>query len=304
MIEISVIIPTYNPDVSRLNKTLNSLKEQTLSKEIWELIIIDNNSGSDFSARTDISWHPNSSFTRERRQGLTYARLKGFNTAKGKIVVMVDDDNLLYRDYLDKVVTIVKKHPEIGAFGGKSLPLFEAVPPIWLNDFYNCLALRDLGEEIIIECWERKYPYCAPIGAGMAIRKISLEKYIKKLEAGRSTITDRVGNSLMSGGDNDIVLEIIQDGWAVAYFPELVLQHIIPAGRMQVDYISRLVNNSSNSWVKLLRDHHISPWAQIPAWSVGIRKLKAWFIYKAWKSKANYIRWQGACGTFDGLAKS
>jgi hypothetical protein len=36
---------------------------------------------------------------------------------------------------------------------------------------------------------------------------------------------------------------------------------------------------------------------------VPLRKLKAYFTYKAWENEPNYIKWKGACGMFEGLAK-
>lgn len=304
MINLSVIIPTYNPDVERLNKTLNGLKEQTLSFSQWELIVVDNNSSSDFPSQMDVSWQPNSRLVHEPKQGLTHARLKGFAESRGAIIVMVDDDNILAADYLEQVLSIFDQQPKLGAVGGKSIPLFEMEPPEWLSTFYSSLALRNLGEEVIIEGWANKYPSSGPIGAGMALRKAVLKAYMDKASAGKVKITDRTAVSLSSGGDNDMIIEILKAGWLVAYHPALILQHIIPAERMEIGYLARLENNTNKSWVQLLESHGINPWNKIAGWTVPLRKLKAWFTYKAWKSKVNFIRWHGACGTFEGLADS
>ncbi|WP_184544984.1 glycosyltransferase [Mucilaginibacter sp. FT3.2] len=298
---LSVIIPTYNPDANRLAKTLTGLQNQSLPLSLWELILVDNNSSSPVS--TDLSWHLNHKIIRETEQGLTYARLKGFNEAKGQILVLVDDDNILDEYYLQNVAEAFRHQPKLGAIGGKSLPLFESPPPDWLPQFYSSLALRDLGDAVLTATWNNSYPTCAPIGAGIALRKDALKYYIKKIETQQGIITDRKGDSLSSGGDNDIVLEILKAGWQVAYLPNLSLQHIIPAQRVEANYLARLINSSSNSWVQLLQSHGINPWPQISGWTLGLRKAKAWFTYKAWQNKVSYIKWQGACGTFDGLVK-
>lgn len=298
---LSVIIPTYNPDANRLAKTLTGLQKQSLPIQAWELIIVDNNSSQPINA--ELGWHPNHKIVRETVQGLTYARLKGFNEARGQVLILVDDDNILDENYLQNTLKAFQEQPKLGAIGGKSLPLFESDPPAWLSEFYSSLALRDLGDEVLTASWDYKYPVCAPIGAGIAIRKAALNTYIKKISTQKNVITDRKGDSLSSGGDNDIILEILKAGWHVGYLPGLVLHHIIPAQRMEAGYIARLINNSSNSWVRLLQSHGINPWPQISVWTVFPRKVKAWFTYKAWINNVNYIRWQGACGTFDGLAK-
>jgi len=298
---LSVIIPTFNPDINRLSQTILGLQNQTLTFNHWELIIVDNNSCP--AVNIDLSWHPNHAIVTATQQGLSFARLKGFDQAAGNIIVMVDDDNILDENYLKNVLEIFKLNIETGAIGGKLIPLFEKPAPVWLNEFYTNLALRDLGDEIITTAWRNEYPSFAPVGAGMAIRKTALEAYINASQTQSNMIADRTGSSLTSGGDNDIIIEVLKSGWQVGYFPLLTLQHIIPAGRMQVNYVAKLLNNTNRSWIQVLKKHNINPWDNISPWTLPLRKTKAWFTYKAWKNTVNYIKWQGACGMFDGLAE-
>lgn len=297
---LSVILPTYNPNASRLDQTLAGLQRQSLSVKNWELIIIDNHSTSPIAI--DLNWHPNYKLVREDRPGLTYARLKGIEYASGSIIVMVDDDNILAKNYLEHTLSIFNSNAALGAIGGKSIPLFEVTPPVWLKEFYGNLALRDLGETTLITGWQNKYPRAAPIGAGMGIRKQALQPYIEKINTGKNTITDRTGNSLSSGGDNDMVIEVLKSGWQMGYFPELQLTHIIPQSRIQSGYLAKLINNTNKSWVQLLESHQINPWPKISRWSVPLRKIKSWFTYRAWQNSVNYIKWRGACGLYDGLS--
>ncbi len=297
---LSVILPTFNPDMGRLNKTIAGLKNQTLPFENWELIIIDNNSTQPVDI--NLNWHPNHTIVKETKPGLTYARLKGFNQAKGNVIVMVDDDNILDADYLKNTLVIFAADEKLGAIGGKSAPQFETTPPIWLKEFYVNLALRDLGDSVLIARQTNNYPHFAPIGAGMGIRKLALNNYIKKCSQGIDLIGDRTGKSLASGGDNDIVLEILAAGWQVGYYPILILQHIIPKQRTSVDYLARLMQDMNQSWVQVLEKHHINPWKPIPKWSVPLRKIKSWLTLQAWKNPSCYLRWKSSCGLFDGLA--
>ena len=298
---ISVIITTFNPDLDRLNQTLTALRNQTLPLHQWELILVDNNSSPPVNIGLD--WHPQSISVVEQLQGLTYGRLKGFRLAGAELIVMVDDDNVLDADYLQRAKNIMDQHLEIGAIGGKSIPIFESRPQDWLKNFYHNLALRDLGNAVILNSWDQTYPASAPIGAGMVIRKEALKNYINELNKPGSIIADRSGVMLGSSGDNDIILEILRSGWQTGYFPELTLHHLIPASRTTTSYLSRLINQSNRSWIAVLKKHHINPWPEIPAWSLPIRKAKAFITYKAWSNKVNYIRWRGACGSFDGLAR-
>ncbi|TDO23149.1 glycosyltransferase [Pedobacter duraquae] len=297
---ISVIITTFNPDLERLNQTLAALKNQTLSADQWELIIVDNNSSPSLSILID--WHPQYTCVVEQLQGLTYGRLKGFNLAVAELIVMVDDDNVLHPDYLKRAKDIMEQQPELGAIGGKSIPIFESQPKDWIKAFYHNLALRDLGNTVILNSWDHTYPATAPIGAGMIVRKSALKNYIDKVNKAGTVIADRSGKMLGSSGDNDIVLEILKAGWQTGYFPELILHHLIPDSRTTTSYLARLINQSNKSWMTVLKRHHINPWPEISVWSLPLRKIKAFITYSAWSNKVNYIKWRGACGSFDGLA--
>lgn len=305
---ITVFIPTHNPDRNRLLSTLEGLKNQSLAYDQWELLIIDNASTNKVLDQIDLSWHPLARVISEYKLGLTWARLRGFTEARGSIAVLVDDDNILENHYLAYTVELFNTYPKIGAIGGKSLPRFDVKPSAWVANFWGSLALRDLGNEAIISdlTIEEKitYPDYAPIGAGMAIRKEALQSYVFKILSMQegAIISDRKGTSLSSGGDNDIILTILFDQWEVAYFPQLQLEHIIPEGRTTKAYLAKMNHNASKSWIALLNAHGICPWSKIEKWTVPIRKIKAYFACRAWRSETSYIRWKGACGMFEGQA--
>jgi glycosyltransferase involved in cell wall biosynthesis len=309
--EISVIVPTHNPDPDRLRRTLGGLKAQTLPAAQSETIIVDNASDVPVSAEAFASVAPPGlGVVLEPRLGLTAARQRGIVESRARLLVFVDDDNILARDYLENVIRLFALHPGVGALGGKSLPEFERKPEAWQEEFFPLLALRDLGNEPHISSGLRpqgarqnEYPVnAAPIGAGMAIRR---EAALKWIEAGRGgEIIDRRGGELSSGGDNDIVLAAMEQGWEVAYFPELSLTHLIPAGRLDVRYLARLNRGIQKSWMQVLTKHGANPWPPIAAASAPLRKWKAWFTYRAWLGSAARIRWLGACGHFEGRVPS
>src|ERR1022692_4717847 len=99
--KFSVIICTHNPRPDYLRRTLDALKAQTLPKEQWELLLIDNASKEPLADTWDLSWHPQARHIREEALGLTRARLCGISQSKGELLVFVDDDNVLSADYLE-----------------------------------------------------------------------------------------------------------------------------------------------------------------------------------------------------------
>lgn len=308
--KLSVVLPTHAPHRSRLLRTLAGLGAQTLPAAAWEAVVIDNASSAPLTAAELAPPGPAGlRVVHEPALGLTPARRRGFNETRGEFIVMVDDDNVLAPDYLARVLEIFARDPQLGAIGGKSLPEFEVAPPAWAREFDGLLACRDLGDAIQVcrsicdpRTGRNEYPLCAPLGAGMALRRTALATWL--VEPSSAQVSDRRGRELTSGGDNDIALTLARHGWALGYFPGLVLTHLIPAARTQRDYLARLNRGIAKSWVQVLEKHGANPWPAIPAWTVPLRQLRAWFTYCAWSGPAAYIHWQGACGHFEGRVAS
>lgn len=303
--KLSVVLPTHNPHPDRLERTLRGLAAQSLPAGDWELVVVDNASNPPLSAGDLIKAAPaNLRLVSEAVPGLSHARRQGFLQASGDIFVLVDDDNVLSPDYLANVLALFSAHPRIGAMGGRSLPEFAQAPAPWKNEFMGLLAVRDLGSEHLIGGLSGSTspsnvpPVFSPIGAGMALRRIAAKPWLER--ANPAALTDRRGQELSSGGDNDIVFHALHADWLVGYFPELVLTHLIPGSRLETGYLARLNRGIQKSWMQVLLLHGASAWPPIPRWTLPLRSFKAWFTHRAWSSPAAYIRWQGAIGHFEG----
>jgi glycosyltransferase involved in cell wall biosynthesis len=309
-VEISVILCTHNPDHERLHQTLAGLHAQTLPADQWETILVDNASTRPLSP-DDVSPSEAAPFRllREPALGLTHARRAGLRAARGNYALFVDDDNVLAPDHLEQTLAAFSRLPRVGALGGKSLPSFAAplADDDWRREFFPLLALRDLGENELISDGLRgpasknnHYPSFAPIGAGMALRR---EAFSAWLDQAVSSLSDRRGRELSSAGDNDIVFSVMRSGWEVAYVPSLRLTHLIPESRLTPAYLARLNRSIQKSWQQVLALHDGSPWPPIARWTLPLRHLKSWLNHRAWRGPAEHIRWQGACGHFEGRAR-
>ncbi len=309
-LEISVIIPTHNPHPGRLQRTLWALRAQTLPAAGWETVVVDNASVPALALAGWSAHGPaNLRVVAEPEPGLSHARRRGFVEGSGAFFVLVDDDNELAPDYLAETLRLFAAHPKVGLIGGRSRPEFEQTPEPWVREFDGLFACRDLGDAPLISTGLRSpatgrndYPMFAPIGAGMALRRTAAQSWLN--QGGHAALPDRQGADLSSSGDNDIVLAAMAAGWEAAYFPTLQLTHLIPAFRTTRDYLARLNRGIQRSWMQVLARHDANPWPPLPAWSVPLRRAKAWFTHRAWSSPAAYIRWQGACGHFEGRTRS
>lgn len=301
---ISVLIPTHAPRPDLLARTLAALQAQDLPTAEWELLLIDNASPSPLATAL-VAWHPQGRIVREEKLGLTPARLRGLSEAWGELLVWADDDNLLAPGYLRAARAAFVGDPQLGAAGGKAHPDYETAPPPWFAAGLAPLGCRDLGDEIVLAAWDatspRHYPACAPIGAGLVIRRRALQTWANGLATDpRRQRLGRTGTALTSGEDNDINLTLLAADWKLAYLPALQLRHVIPARRLELDYLKRIARAASRDFVRVLLLHDASPWPAIPRWTLELRQAKAWFTHRAWRGPAAQIRWQGACGHFEG----
>lgn len=119
---ITVAICSHNPRPNYLARVLEALKAQTLPREAWELLLIDNASENRLAEAWDLSWHPSARHVREDVLGLTPARLRAISEAAGDVLVLVDDDNVLFPDYLEQCLTIAGEWPILVAWGGQQFP--------------------------------------------------------------------------------------------------------------------------------------------------------------------------------------
>ncbi len=304
MSEITVVIPTYNPDLARLRATLAGLEAQTLPDNKWEVVIVDNSS----STPVDPYWcqqyltRPHRVVT-EPVLGLSSARRCGIRASSSEIIVFSDDDNVLARDYLEKALQHFAEFELVGAAGGKSLPRYEEEPPEWYRDGIAPMGCRDLGDErLVLNASEyaavKRYPKFAPIGAGMVFRKVAMESWLENSAA--NGISDRKGDSLSSAGDCDMTLSALDAGWSVAYWPDLKLTHLIPAERLSVDYLAKVARCAHRDFVRVLNLHGIYPWPESSRWTIPLRVARAWIRIQPWRGPVQKIQFNSAVGQFEG----
>jgi glycosyltransferase involved in cell wall biosynthesis len=241
MITLSVIICTHNPRHDYLRRTLDGLAAQTLPKERWELIIIDNASKEPVAAQWDLAWHPRAAHIREDELGVALARLRAIRETAGDLLLYIDDDNVLAPDYMERVLGIAASHPELGAFGaGVVEPEFEAEPEPVVRELFPRLALRTVESPR----WSNNpMDYlCIPWGAGLVVRRQTADQYRLLLDRLRiNMVLDRRGSHLFGCGDCLFSWAAVGLGLGFGVFPDLKIVHLIPRRRVTRDYLLRLL---------------------------------------------------------------
>jgi glycosyltransferase involved in cell wall biosynthesis len=243
---ISVIVCSYNPRAAYLQRTLQSLAGQTLKRSDWELLLIDNNSDTTLSELWDLSWHPNGRHLREDELGLTPARLRGIAESAGRLLIFVDDDNVLAADYLERADSLAGSWPELGVFGSGTLePEFETPPPPQVEPLLPMLALRSVPTA---QCANKSTEtQCIPWGAGLCVRREIATAYAALVKELSMSALGRSGERLFCGEDDVFSFLASKKGSCFGIFPELRITHLISARRLTENYFVRLVRDHAYS---------------------------------------------------------
>ena len=248
--ELSVITCSHNPRADYLTRVTDALKNQTLDKQCWEYLLIDNASAEPLARSIDLSWQPNARHVREEKLGLTPARLRGIQEATGEMLVFVDDDNVLDADYLEQVLRLAAAWPMLGAFGGQARPRFEEEPPEWTRQYWGRLAIREFDQDkwSNVPCLEDT----TPNGAGLCVRQRVAGEYLAyHANRKRKFVLDRAGTRLLSGGDFDLAATACDIGLGNGLFTSLKLTHLVPRERVEENYLLRLTEAQTFSGVVL-----------------------------------------------------
>lgn len=246
MPELSVIICSHNPRAPYLRRVLDALREQTLPRESWELLLVDNASRDPLATSIDLDWHPNGRHILETELGLAPARRRGMREASGDVYVFVDDDNVLDPNYLSEAIRIKQNWPLLGAWGsGTTVGEFETTPPARLEKYLPSLALR----RTTAIHWTNVFPCipATPWGAGLCVRAAVAHAYREHCDQSVIQVTGRHGNTLLSGEDVEICYVACKVGFGTGTFPTLKVIHLIPKERLREDYLIRIAEGTALS---------------------------------------------------------
>lgn len=134
---ISVVICTYNR-AELLANSLQTLCEQTINKSHYEVLVVDNNSQDSTPnlTKTFCRNYPNIRYFLETKQGLSHARNRGWQEAKGRYVAYVDDDCKMPTQWLAIAMKIIDQI-EPAVFGGPAYAFYNSPKPYWWKDYYG-----------------------------------------------------------------------------------------------------------------------------------------------------------------------
>lgn len=228
---IAIVIPVYNEEID-IRNCLESIAKQTVMPH--EVIVVDNNS-TDWSALVAKQF-PFARVLKESRQGIAFARNKGFDAVTSDIIARIDADTRLEPHWVQRLQKYYRspRHAEHAVSG--SGYFYNIFLPDSFNKFQHMIAFEYnrfiLGSYIL---W----------GSNMALPT----KIWKKVKATTSTRTD-------IHEDIDLAIQLKRHGYTVDYRKSLVVS--VRMRRVHSDRASLWSNLMM--WPRTFRVHRVRRW--------------------------------------------
>jgi glucosyl-dolichyl phosphate glucuronosyltransferase len=238
----SVVICTFNR-VLLLKNAVESIINQTISKKLYEIIIVDNNSKDgtlDFLKEIESNiLEPKIIIVTELKQGLAFARNTGVRHSRGTYVAFMDDDACADCKWLETALDLFKNvEPMPVVLGGPILPFYDSIKPSWFKDSYESRK------------WGDKSRFLNPLesfsGSNMIFKNEIIDKY-----GGFDEKVGMKGDNLSLGEETALFVNIWSnygDSLQMFYSPDLVVYHIVEEYKLTVIYQIKRAFASGQSW--------------------------------------------------------
>jgi GT2 family glycosyltransferase len=209
---VSIVIPHYYR-YDLLHACLSTVFDCG-AKILFEVIVVANGSPED-SLQQLQAWRPRTHILRlEPNQGFSHACNAGVRAARGRYIVVLNDDTTVTPGWLDEMVAYLRSNPSVGITGPKLLyPQNDSIQ--------HCGTVfneRSLGEHIYrhqpanFAAANKPRYYRALTGACLLL---------EKLLGGCDTSYHGTGGC----EDTDLCFKILQRGRMVAYCPQSIVYH-------------------------------------------------------------------------------
>lgn len=160
--KVSVVIPAYNEE-KYLNACLKSVVSQS---DMPDEIIVVNNNSTDKTAEIAASF-PQVTLLHEKKQGITPTRNKGFNAAKGDLIVRTDADSRVPKNWIKKIKKRFEEDPDLLALSG----------PARFDDIPKAVQAKNWPTVIALNATFRQtFHHDCLFGPNMAIKKSAWDK--------------------------------------------------------------------------------------------------------------------------------
>jgi GT2 family glycosyltransferase len=221
--KLSIIISTY--DKNNYNDTLNCLssilKQNYANKEI--LLVLDHNEELYRRYNENLYKYKDVKMLINDSSGLSNARNIGIKNSTGDVIVFIDDDAYVGKNYLENLVNNYRDNDIIGV-GGKVLPQGKSPAPeeiYWIEGFTY-----------------KGYPDKRCIVRNMLGCNMSFRKYVFDISIFNPNL-GKVRGNFITAEETEFCIRISSKfpDKKIIYDPDLIVYHKVYKSRQKLDYI-------------------------------------------------------------------
>jgi glycosyltransferase involved in cell wall biosynthesis len=231
---ITAAICTYER-YDLLAKAIASLARQTLAKEDFEILVIDNSPDRAMSMEISARYGqiPNLRWSFEQTPGLSNARNVATRLARAPLIAFMDDDAIAHRSWLQALLDVFGEFgDQAHVVGGRVDPIWEIPQPAWLpNSMLGYVSVVNWGG---VARFAVDKEWIAGTNIGFRVEAL---KQIGGFPGhlGRK----RGGQALLSNDESDVVERMAAEGSRLIYAPEAIVEHLVPVERLTQAWFRR-----------------------------------------------------------------
>lgn len=198
-----------------LRKSLPTWFEQTLPKDEYEIIVVDNCSADETRRYVEslLPMHENLIYLYEPRPGATNARHAGAHKAIGEYLVFADNDGLYNSECLSEILNVYCANKDCAAVACKIEIQWDREEPEWIAPYKYLLGHLNYGDKV-------SYSSDYYLNGGlMSVRKDVFERL-------GGFNPDLIGPYLIGDGDLGFVNKLHAEHALIGWAPNAQMQHM------------------------------------------------------------------------------
>ena len=258
----TVCICTRNR-VKYLEPTIEAVVRQELPGGRFDVLVVDNGStdgtaamvAARFGTGTPVSVR----WVREEKAGLSRARNRAIAETTSDYLCFLDDDAIPEPGWL-KAIMDGFGDDDIQVVGGHVVPAYERDPPPWWSARIALVFAPQVSTLQRHRVSQGEYPH----GANIAFRRAVFARVgLFREDLGYS------GKKLIPAEESELLLRIEKAGGAILYEPAAVVRHLIPAARMEREYLRERFYGAglASHELEKTRRHDVEPWGFRQIWN-------------------------------------
>lgn len=253
-IPLSIVIINWNTS-KILEDCLSSLYKNS-DVDRYEVIVVDNDSEDDSVNMVKANYPEVILIENNQNMGFAKANNQAFDIVKGEYILLLNSDTLVLGDVIEKSLSFMRSHPEVGAFGCRVLNPDNTMQatcfqfPTLLNLFLKTSGLFKLPWPKFFQKehyghWDRNTEREVDVITGCYF--LMPEKVLKETGGFDDTY-------FFCGEETDLCLRIKKKNWKIMFSPVGEIIHIGNASGRKMNYKRDLL--LTQGLVRYHRKHH------------------------------------------------